>query len=92
VVSRGINRNGGRGGYRAHEAQRRAEELTARSKAHKLVAPRRLHGEANAGLAKDWSPQNSARLEVDHPDDPELRVSHETIYRARRTCSRPRCM
>jgi IS30 family transposase len=66
VVSREIDRNGGRGGYRAHEAQERAEELTARPKVHKLVASRRLHEEVNAGLAKDWSPEQiSARLEVD---------------------------
>jgi IS30 family transposase len=41
----------------------------------------RLHEEVNAGLAKEWSPEQiSARLELDHPDEAELRVSHETIY------------
>ena len=36
-----------------------------------------------AGLARRWSPQQiSARLRVEHPDDPELRISHETIYQS----------
>jgi len=34
-------------------------------------------------LALRWSPQQiSARLVRDYPDDPEMRVSHETIYRS----------
>ena len=34
-------------------------------------------------LNTQWSPQQiSARLPVDYPDDPEMRVSHETIYRS----------
>lgn len=36
-----------------------------------------------ARLAKRWSPeQNSHRLKMDFPTDPEMRVSHETIYRS----------
>jgi transposase, IS30 family len=35
------------------------------------------------GLRRLWSPQQiAARLVVDHPDDPKMRVSHETIYRS----------
>jgi IS30 family transposase len=42
---------------------------------------RRLHDEVVAGLAKRWSPQQIAgRLVEDHPADPRMRVSHETIY------------
>jgi IS30 family transposase len=81
VISRELSRNGGVGVYRAKSAQARAEEQAKRPKEHKLVACPRLHDEVNAGLMKDWSPEQiSARLAVDHPDDPELRVSHETIY------------
>jgi IS30 family transposase len=35
------------------------------------------------GLGEGWSPEQiSARLKLDHPDDREMRISHETIYRA----------
>ena len=81
VVSREISRNGGRNVYRAHEAQERAGRLAARPKLRKLEQNARLHDEVAKGLAADWSPQQiSARLVEDHPDDPELRVCHETIY------------
>jgi IS30 family transposase len=34
-------------------------------------------------LNKFWSPEQiSARLRIENPDDPELRVSHETIYQS----------
>ena len=45
------------------------------------MASRRLHDEVNRGLTRKWSPEQiSARLVVAHPDDPEMLVSHETIY------------
>jgi transposase, IS30 family len=35
----------------------------------------------NDGLRQKWSPEQiSKRLEVEYPDDEEMRVSHETIY------------
>lgn len=83
VVSREIARNGGRELYRSHAAQERADLLAARPKAFKLVASGRLHDAVAVGLASRWSPrQISARLVGDHPDDAEMRVSHETIYQA----------
>lgn len=81
VVSREIDRNGGRVNYRVHAAQERFEALLARPKPRKLEADRQLHDEVNAGLAQEWSPQQiSARLVEDHPDNEAMRVSHETIY------------
>jgi transposase, IS30 family len=36
-----------------------------------------------AGLEQLWSPEQiSARLRAGHPDDEEMRISHETIYRS----------
>jgi IS30 family transposase len=35
----------------------------------------------NEGLKQSWSPrQISKRLEVEYPDDGEMRVSHEAVY------------
>jgi IS30 family transposase len=81
VISREISRNGGRENYRAMEADDRAEQERARPKPRKLESCRRLHDEVNAGLKREWSPEQiSNRLRIDFPDDPEMRVSDETIY------------
>ncbi|MBV9163766.1 MAG: IS30 family transposase [Pseudonocardiales bacterium] len=76
-----ISRNGGREYYRACAAQKRYESLKARPKERKLVSSSRLHDAVNEGLEQKWSPEQiSARLIEEYPDDPEMRVSHETIY------------
>jgi IS30 family transposase len=81
AISREIVNNGGRDGYRAVGAQRRADELRVRPKERKLAACRRLHDAVNDGLAQKWSPhQISRRLRVDYPADEDMRVSGETIY------------
>src|SRR5262249_45548919 len=81
TVSRDIKENGGPKEYRAVDAQQRAEELRARPKERKLGENQALHDAVNEGLAKKWSPrQISQRLRLDHPDDEDMRVSHETIY------------
>jgi IS30 family transposase len=77
-----IDRNGGATSYRAVDAQRRAEDNRARPKDRKLETSARLHDAVNEGLHQKWSPEQiSKRLKADHPDDPEMRVSHETIVR-----------
>lgn len=81
TIAREIDRNGGVTGYRAVEAQRRAEENLPRPKGRKLETSQRLHDAVNDGLREKWSPkQISRRLREDYPDDPEMHVSHETIY------------
>jgi len=81
VVDREISRNGGRVGYRAHQAQGRAEVMRHRPKPRKLQSVPALHDAVVAGLAKDWSPQQiAARLVADYPGCEAMRVSHETIY------------
>jgi transposase, IS30 family len=81
VVSREVERNGGRSAYRVIPAQRRAGERRARPKLRLLEANTVLHDVVNAGLKQDWSPQQiSKRLREDYPDDDTMRVSHETIY------------
>lgn len=83
VVNREIARNGGRRAYRAMLAADRAAVKVARPKLRKVEASPALAAAVNEGLRRRWSPrQIAARLVVDHPEDPELRVSHEAIYQA----------
>ena len=83
TVSREIAVNGGRDKYRAGHAEERSRHRARRPKVPKLVACPRLRAEVERRLEQRWSPQQiAARLVLDHPDDPEMRVSHETIYQS----------
>jgi len=84
TVYREIGRNSGsRGEYRALVAQARAEERAGRPKTAKLAGNDRLREWVAARLAERWSPEQvSVMLEQEFPDDPEMRVSHETIYQS----------
>jgi IS30 family transposase len=83
TIGREIGRCGGRERYRPVRAERRAQSLSGRPKERKLARCARLLAEVEAGLGRCWSPgQISARLRRDHPDDEELRISPETIYRS----------
>ncbi len=83
TVCREIRAGGGRGSYRALGAERRAQRSVQRPKATKLGSCGRLLDAVEHGLSQRWSPQQiSARLKVDHPDDGEMRISHETIYQS----------
>jgi transposase, IS30 family len=84
TVSREIARNCTRRyRYRAVAAQVRAEERARRPKPAKLAVNGELHGWVQQKLEKNWSPEEiSARLVIEFPDRPEMRVSHETIYQA----------
>jgi transposase, IS30 family len=82
TVSREVAANGGRDGYRAWRAHQRAREQARRPKAPKLARPE-LAVQVMAWLEQWWSPvQISRRLRVEHPGDPMMHVSHETIYQA----------
>jgi transposase, IS30 family len=81
TVCREIRAGGGRRGYRAVGAERRAQRCARRPKATKLSACPALVAEVERGLEAGWSPQQiSARLRCEFPDDPRMRISHETIY------------
>jgi transposase, IS30 family len=82
-----INREIGRGhtssGYRARVGQDVAEANAKRPKLRKLEDNPALLAEVVARLEKRHSPEQIAeRLRQDFPDDPEMSVSHETIYQA----------
>jgi transposase, IS30 family len=69
--------------YRPHRAQRRAEEEAQRPKAAKLATSASLRAEVEDRLKLNHSPEQIAqRLREDFPSDPEMWVSHETIYQA----------
>jgi transposase, IS30 family len=69
--------------YRALAGERKSRERARRPKPTKLSLLPRLLGEVEAGLERCWSPQQiSARLKLEHPDDREMRISHETIYQS----------
>ena len=83
TLSREVRAAGGREKYRAWHAEERAAKRARRPKTSKLAAHRELRGEVEGRLAQGWSSQQiAARLVRDHPNKPELRVSHETIYRS----------
>jgi IS30 family transposase len=83
TIGREIGRCGGRERYRAIPAEGRAQQRACRPKETRLASCPRLWSEVERGLELCWSPQQiSARLKRDHPDDQELRISHETIYRS----------
>ena len=83
TIAREVNHNGGRGRYRAVAADAAAYRRARRPKEAKLSSCRRLRDEVESMLDKRWSPQQiSARLVAEFPDDPEMRVSHETIYQS----------
>lgn len=82
TLSREIRRHGGEGHYRAARAEAEAWAWGQRPKRCRLARCPRLAHLVAAKLREDWSPEQIARWLVStHPDDPELHVSHETIYR-----------
>jgi IS30 family transposase len=83
TVCREVNANGGRTRYRALQADRGAQERALRPKQARLAQCRRLRKTVERKLEALWSPQQiSAWLAETHPDDPEMQVSHETIYQS----------
>jgi IS30 family transposase len=81
TVSREVARNGGAARYRAVAADRRALRRARRPKAAKLARCAALRTIVEEKLELLWSPRQISKwLSGHYPDDPEMRVSHETIY------------
>jgi len=81
TISREVVANGGRRRYRACRADKAAVARMRRPKVSKLVACPRLRSVVEAKLELRWSPQQiSGWLVTEFASDPEMRVSHETIY------------
>lgn len=70
-----------RGYYIASTAHRAAQQRAKRPKGAKLAVNERLRAFVQERLEQNHSPEQISRsLEREFPDDPEMRVSHETIY------------
>lgn len=84
TVSRELRRGADRQGrYRARSAHARAYERASRPKPAKLVTNQRLRAMVEADLKRKYSPEQVAgRLCREFPDDPEMWVSHETVYQS----------
>ena len=83
TVCREVNANGGRRKYRALLADKAALKRALRPKRTKIAQCRRLRSTVERKLEALWSPQQIASwLAETYPDNPEMQVSHETIYQS----------
>jgi transposase, IS30 family len=83
TISREAQRGATASGYRARVGQDTADANAQRPKPRKLDDNPALLAEVVRRLKKRNSPEQIAgRLREDFPDDPEMWVSHETIYQA----------
>jgi transposase, IS30 family len=83
TVSRELARNNGAGGYQPERAHRMAWERQRRPKPSKLARNPVLCRQVQQLLGRRYSPEQvSGRLRVLYPDDPAMRVSHESIYQS----------
>src|SRR5580700_12210480 len=85
TVSRELARNADprTGGYQPERAGRLAWERQRRPRPSRLSQHPALRAEVQQMLDRRYSPeQASGRLKMLYPDDPAMRVSHETIYQS----------
>lgn len=83
TVCRELNRNQGADYYRAVQADDAAWKRGLRPKPCKLANLPELCQLIAGYLKENWSPEQIAgRIKKMHPDNPELHISHETIYRS----------
>lgn len=82
TISREVAVNDGRRRYRALVSDRKAWSRATRPKPCKLAINPVLRGIVEDKLRQRWSPEQIAGwLKLAYPDDPEMQVSHESIYR-----------
>lgn len=84
TISREIQRNRGKSGYRAFSASKRAKDTAAsrRKGKSRLEKDITLRNYVIEKLKQQWSPRMiSERLKMEYPLDMAMRISHEAIYR-----------
>ena len=85
TISRELARNADprTGAYQPERADRLAWQRQRRPKPSKLARDPELRAAVQQLLGRRYSPEQvSGRLKVEHPDNPAMRVSHESIYQS----------
>ena len=83
TISREIQRNSGKSGYRAFSASQRAQTAAAsrREGKSKIAQSGLLRSYVLEKLREEWSPgEISRRIKIEYSWDMDMRVSHEAIY------------
>ena len=83
TISREVQRNGGPQAYRATAAEQCAWTRAARPKTLRLASNEPLRQAVTQRLYDDWAPQQIAGwLKREYENQPQMQISHETIYRS----------
>jgi IS30 family transposase len=83
TISREVQRNGGAQVYRATAAEHSAWTRAARPKTWRLASNEPLREVVSQKLQAQWAPQQIAGwLKREYDNQPQMQVSHETIYRS----------
>jgi IS30 family transposase len=83
TISREINRHGGKENYRANIADQQAWKNAKRPKPYYLDQYPKLKKVIIEKLQNKWSPEQiSGWLKETYPTEPNMHISHETIYKS----------
>lgn len=83
TISREVKRNSINNLYNAEIAQKRYRQRRVNCRPSRKLEYRPLWAYLIEKLSLYWSPEQIAnRLPIDYPDDPQMRISHETLYKA----------
>lgn len=81
TICRETKRNQAKTGYDAAKAQRRYHECRKTCRPAKKLDHRPLWEHVFEKIPEGWTPEQIAgRLPLDYPEDPRMRISHETLY------------
>lgn len=82
TIRRELNRNHETSGYTANHAHSQAIDRRVKRPLERKMDRDAVQTSVRSGLARNWSPDEIAgRLRDDHPTEPQLHVSRQTIYR-----------
>lgn len=81
TISRELRRNSTGQQYHAGQAQQECERRRRERPLQRKLDTPELNAAVRAGLAQNWSPEQiTGRLQQQHPQCPQRRVSAQTIY------------